>query len=208
MTERDDLDEVYNLQTPADAVRRYDTWADDYDTDFAQARGYVYPREVARVFLSEAGSETDPVLDVGAGTGLVAEHLVSHTVDAIDISTEMLRVAKEKGLYRNRIHADLTGPLDIADATYGALISAGTFTHGHVGPVCLPELMRIARPGALFALGVNGGVFDAAGFGSAFADLVADSMITPVDFRRISFYENADHEHAEDTGLVAVFRRT
>ncbi len=86
--------------------------------------------------------------------------------------------------------------------------SAGTFTHGHVGPVCLAELMRIARPGAVFALSINAQAFDAAGFGSAFAGLVADGAITPIRFHRTPIYEGATHEHAGDTMLVAIFRRS
>jgi predicted TPR repeat methyltransferase len=206
-----DLKDAYGLRTPADSVRLYRGWAADYDRTFAQAHGYVAPREVARAFLDEAGPDggarAGPVLDIGAGTGLVAEHLRGLTVDAVDISQEMLDAAGAKGLYRRRIRADLTGPLPMADAEYSGFVSAGTFTHGHVGPACLPELMRIARPGAVFALSINAQAFDAAGFGSAFAGLVAEGDITPVRFRRAPIYEGATHEHARDTMLVALFRR-
>ena len=200
-----DLDGAYSLEKPEDSVAYYKDWAASYDTDFAVAHGYVIPETVAAIFLEEGGA--GPVLDVGAGTGLVAEHLGDLVVDGIDISQEMLDVAGEKGLYRHRICADLTKPLDLADASYRGFISAGTFTHGHVGPVCLPELMRIAKPGALFALTVNAKAFDSAGFGSAFADLVAEGAIEPVRFRRVRYYEGAEHDHADDTGLVALFRR-
>ena len=206
-----DLNDAYSLRTPEDSVRLYKGWAADYDETFARSHGYVAPREVARALLVEAGGEVgpvlDPVLDIGAGTGLVAEHLRGLTVDAIDISQEMLDVAGAKGLYRRRIRADLTQPLGLPDDDYAGVVSAGTFTHGHVGPACLPELMRIARPGAVFALSINAQVFDAAGFGSAFAGLVADAAITPVRFRRAPIYEGATHEHAGDTMLIATFRR-
>lgn len=201
------LDDAYALRTPEDSVRLYRGWAVDYDETFARSHGYVAPREIARAFLAEAGPEAGPVLDIGAGTGLVAEELRGLTLDAIDISGEMLDVAGAKGLYRRRIRADLTRPLDIADAEYAGFVSAGTFTHGHVGPACLPELMRIARPGAVFVLSINAQIFDAAGFGSAFAGLVADGAITPIRFRRAPIYEGATHEHAGDSMLVAVFRR-
>jgi predicted TPR repeat methyltransferase len=205
------LDDAYALRTPEDSVRLYRGWAVDYDETFARAHGYVAPREIAQAFLAEAGAQAGPgggpVLDIGAGTGLVAEELRGLTLDAIDISGEMLDVAGAKGLYRRLIRADLTRPLDIADGEYAGFVSAGTFTHGHVGPACLPELMRIARPGGVFALSINAQVFDAAGFGSAFAELVADAAITPIRFRRAPIYEGATHEHAGDTMLVAVFRR-
>jgi SAM-dependent methyltransferase len=201
------LDGAYSLKTPEDSVALYRGWAESYDDGFAATHGYVAPREVALAFLAEAGPRSEPVLDIGAGTGLVAEALGDLVVDGIDISQEMLDAAAAKGLYRERICADLTAPLSIADASYGGFVSAGTFTHGHVGPVCLPELMRIARPGAVFVLAINAQVFDDAGFGSAFAGLVADGEITPVGFRRFQYYEGADHDHAADQGLMAIFRR-
>lgn len=204
------LKDAYALRTPEDSVQLYSGWAADYDRTFADAHGYVAPREIARAYLGEAGSDAGTggrVLDIGAGTGLVAEHLRGQTVDAVDISQEMLDVAGAKGLYRRRIRADLTLPLDIADAAYAGFVSAGTFTHGHVGPACLPELMRIARPGAVFALSINAQAFDEARFGSAFAGLVADGAITPVRFRRAPIYEGTTHEHAGDSMLVALFRR-
>ena len=201
------LDGAYSLETPEDSVNLYRNWAATYDSEFADAMGYAYGRNVAAALREELGDATPLILDVGAGTGLVAEELPGLEVDAIDISQEMLDVAGAKGLYRERICGDLTGPLEIEDARYGAFASAGVFTHGHVGPVCLPELMRIAAPGAVFVLGINSEVFDSAGFGSAFADLVADGKIEPVRFRKVPCYEGVEHDHADDMMLLAVFRR-
>lgn len=199
------LDGAYSLEKPEDSVAYYKDWATSYDTEFAVTHGYVVPRHVGQAFR-ELGGE-GPVLDIGAGTGLVAEHMPDVVIDGIDISQEMLDVAGGKGIYRNLICADLTRALDITDGTYQGFVSAGTFTHGHVGPVCLPELMRIARPGALFVATINAQVFDAAGFGSAFAGLVANGSIEPVGFREVNYYDSADHEHANDKGLLASFRR-
>jgi len=201
-----DLDTAYRIDGPEDAVRLYRGWAESYDTDFAKDWGYVAPRAIAQVFRAHAGRDDQPVLDVGAGTGLVAAELADWAVDGIDISAEMLAIAAAKGLYRDRIEADLTKPLAIGDARYGSLISCGTFTHGHVGPECFAELLRIARPGALFCLGTLAAVLDGAGIGSALARLVAARRITPVDFREIRIYEGVDHPHADDRGLVMVFR--
>ena len=207
----EDLEAAYALETPEDSVRLYGDWAATYDQGFAETMGYVCPREVARAFRARMQPGDTPVLDIGAGTGLLGAELTALApglvTDGIDISAEMLAVAGAKGLYRNRITGDLTAKLEIADETYGALISSGTFTHGHVGPVCLPELIRIARPGALFVLAINAQVFDTAGFGSAFATLVARDEITPIEFQRVRYYDGAEHDHADDEGLMAIFRR-
>ena len=203
----EDLDAAYALKTPADNISFYHGFAATYDEGFVADTGYVYPREVARVFLEHAGPQDRPVLDIGAGTGLLAESLGGIEADGVDISAEMLEKAAAKGLYRNHIVADLTGELNVPGETYGAMVSSGTFTHGHVGPEALGELLRIARPGALFCLGINLQVFDQKGFGSAFAELVAAGRITPVNFREVGVYHGVDHEHAGDRCMVALFRK-
>ncbi len=201
-----DLDEAYEINGPADARRMYGDWAPSYDDSFGAAWGYIAPREIAAILKSEIAPEAE-ILDIGAGTGLVAENLRGFIVDALDITPEMLEVARGKHLYRQLMLDDLTKALDIPDASYDAVISCGTFTHGHVGPECLPELLRITRPGAVFACGTIGPVLDGAGFGSALARLVAHGKITPIAWRDIPIYEGAEHSHKDDRGLVMVFRR-
>lgn len=201
-----DLDEAYKINSPAEARRIYGNWAASYDTSFGESWGYVAPREIAAILRAECSGD-EPVLDAGAGTGLVGEHLRGLVVDAVDITPEMLDQAKAKGCYRDHILGDLTLPLALPDAAYGAVVSCGTFTHGHVGPECLPELLRITRPGALFVCGTIPAVLDSARFGSALAALVAQDLIEPVRFRDIPVYEGASHPHRDDRGLVMVFRK-
>ncbi len=201
-----DLDQAYEIDGPAAARRMYGDWAASYDDSFGRAWGYVAPREIAEI-LKRAADPMGEILDIGAGTGLVAEHLRGLTVDALDITPEMLEVARPKGLYRALMLGDLTGPLAIADGSYDAVVSCGTFTHGHVGPECFPELVRITRPGAVFACGTIGPVLDGAGFGSELARMVARGLITPVEWQDIAIYEGADHPHRNDRGLVMVFRK-
>ena len=201
-----DLDKAYEINGPEDAKRMYADWAETYDESFGAAWGYIAPREIAGILKGEINPEAE-ILDIGAGTGLVAEHLQGLTVDALDITPEMLELARAKGLYRNLMLGDLTKTLDIADASYDAVVSCGTFTHGHVGPECFPELLRITRPGAIFACGTIAAVLDGAGFGSALARMVAAGRITPVMFHDIPIYEGAEHPHKDDQGLVMVFRR-
>jgi SAM-dependent methyltransferase len=201
-----DLDEAYQINGPDGARRMYGNWAPTYDESFGAAWGYIAPREIAAILKAEIAPKAE-ILDIGAGTGLVAEHLRGLTVDALDITPEMLEVARSKQLYRQLMLGDLTKALDIPDSSYDAVISCGTFTHGHVGPECFPELLRITKPGAVFACGTIGPVLDGAGFGSELARLVAHGKITPVAWRDVPIYEGADHPHKDDRGLVMVFRK-
>lgn len=201
------LDGAYALKTPEDSVRYYRDWAATYDADFAGATAYRSPAAVARAFAGLGGG--GPVLDVGAGTGLVAEALGKlgiGPVDGIDISAEMLAVAATKGVYRTAIRADLTRALPVEDSVYAGVISAGTFTHGHVGPSAFDELLRVAAPGAVFAVTVHAAVYEQGGFARHFATL--GDRIGAFRTEQFRIYAGGSAgDHAGDTGWIVTFRK-
>ncbi|OYX44013.1 MAG: SAM-dependent methyltransferase [Rhodobacterales bacterium 32-67-9] len=202
-----DVEGAYALRTPEDSVRYYGDWAKSYDSDFAADMDYRSPDKVAEAFAALGG--TGPVLDVGAGTGLVAEALARRgvtPVDGIDISAEMLAVAAAKGVYRATILADLTGVLPIENSVYSGVISAGTFTHGHVGPAAFHELLRVATAGAVFAATVHSAVYEAGGFAAEFAGLGDRIEGFRTDPFRI-YGRAAGADHADDTGWIVSFRK-
>lgn len=100
MTDDPDLTSAYALNSAEDAKRLYAEWAESYDRSFGDAQGYLLPRHVTEVFVNSGG--LGPVLDVGAGTGLVAQGLsAAHVgpIDGTDLSDEMLAVAQKQCLF-------------------------------------------------------------------------------------------------------------
>ena len=199
------LDAAYALRTPDDSVRLYRDWAASYDDGFAVAMGYQLPEAVAAAFAAAGGG--GPVLDVGAGTGLLAEALARRGIgplDGIDISAEMLAAAQQKGVYRRLTRADLTRGLEIAGESYAGVVSSGTFTHGHVGPAAFDALLRVARSGAQFALSINAGVYRDGGFAAKLAAL--GPAISGLRLEEVAIYGTAaDPAHRDDRALVALF---
>lgn len=216
-----DLDRAYAVVTTDDSRRLYADWAATYDQSFIASHGYVYHQSVVGALLGRA-TPTGVVADVGCGTGVVGEELARHGIEAIDgldLSSEMLEVAATKcrengaAVYRRLISADLTETVDVSDGAYGAIVSAGTFTHGHLGPEPLGELVRIAEPGAILAIGINADHFDRAGFGRWFDEATTSGLISDLEIVESPVYDaeryaagDAD-AHASTVSSVAVFER-
>lgn len=203
------LENAYQLHTPDDNRVYYDAFAETYDTDFVEAMGYSYPTTVAAIYLREAGRDDIPVADIGCGTGIVAEALglPAQSIDGIDISPEMLRLAEEKGLYRRLIAADLTQSLDLLGRDYGGVVSAGTFTHGHLGPEPMCNLLTIVRSGALFVIGINEAHFGTHGFGDVLNGMMRDGFIRGLKTDRRPIYDKQGHDHSGDHALIVQFRK-
>ena len=208
MSNKKGLQDAYSLVTPEDSINLYRTWASTYDSDFARQNDYRSPFEIAKYFNKYSNKNDTPILDVGAGTGLVGECLksTSKEIDALDISPEMLEIARLKNCYSKIIEADVTQRLSISDNHYGAIVSAGTFTHGHVGPSAFDELVRIAQPGGLFIFTIHNKLYKKAGFDKKFIEI--QKNITKPIFHEVNVYgNNPDKDHGSDQVIIIVFRK-
>lgn len=201
MAKQPDLDSAYALKTPEDNRKLYADWAQSYDEGFAARMAYRLPALVAAAY--DGGG---PVLDVGAGTGLLGQALAARgfgPVDGIDLSAEMLAVARGKSVYRDLLVADVTQALDLPQR-YAGVVSSGTFTHGHVGPGAIAGLLDVALPGARFVLSVNKAVFEAQGFAAVLVGLAA--RITGLRLREEAIYDDApDPAHRGDRAIIVTF---
>ena len=208
MTKKKGLKDAYSLKTSEDSINLYKTWASTYDDDFAKQNDYRSPIEIAKYFEKYSNDENTPILDVGAGTGLIGEclNLDSKEIDAIDISPEMLKIATTKNCYSKIIEADLSKGLSINDNHYGAIVSAGTFTHGHVGPNVLDELIRVTRPGGLFVFTVHSKLFKKAGFDKKLLE-IKKSITEPIFHEVDAYGNNPDKDHGSDQVIIIVFRK-
>ncbi len=204
-----DLDTAYGLNGPDDCRRLYAAWAESYDHGFAMQSDYRLPAHVAAAFLAHGGTSGagGAILDVGAGTGLLAAALRDQgcpsPIDGVDLSPQMLTAAADKGLYRSLAQADITQPFAL-QGPYGGIVSSGTFTHGHVGPSALPNLEALARPGTLFALSINAGVFHAMGFDTALATRPGLILLDVAIYGPAARQTHPDH--AADRGIIALWR--
>jgi SAM-dependent methyltransferase len=203
------LENAYKLATPDDNAEYYNAFASTYDMEFADELGWYYPAAIAEIYRDARTSTDTPIADIGCGTGLVASALgfPREQIDGIDISAEMLRVAEEKQLYRTLYEVDLTKSLDLIANDYGAVLSAGTFTSGHLGPEPLETLLNIARTDALFVIGVKKVFYQEAGFESVLRDMETRGLIKNLKVAEVAMYAKAGHDHSADTALALVYHK-
>ena len=177
------LDEAYSVKTPEDNKRLYAKWAATYDSSFVDAKQYRYPKAISEVFDQVVTDSLSRVLDIGTGTGLTGMYLSrlrpDVVLDGMDISPEMLGQAKLKtrtdnsAVYRELYERDLTRAVPNENAPYEALISSGTFTHGHLGPECLRNLLPLLANNGWLVVGVNNEHFESKGFAGELDALVS-----------------------------------
>ena len=156
MTGRKFLDDAYDLPDTAATTRFYDDWATSYDSEIT-ANGYATPGRCSMA-LARFADTSNPVLDIGCGTGLSGLALREAgfaLVDGTDLSTEMLDRARERGLYRHLFLGDLNDPLPVPAGRYGAMAAVGVINPGHAPPDTIDQVLALLPAGGSIVFSLN-----------------------------------------------------
>ncbi len=165
----------------------YRDWAKKYDYDNDHVLGTVSQPKSVNLLSTRLKDKTAKIIDVGCGTGLVGENLKAKDFiyfDGIDISKDMLSIAKSRG-YRNLFLGSLNKQLPVLDDAYDAAMCIGVFTHGHVSSDGFNELCRIVKSGGYVCFTINEEVFEEYGF----KDMIAEFQLNKA-WEVISLYED------------------
>lgn len=156
----------------------YKKWASIYDHDNDDVLGTVSQPNSVQIFNKYITDKNQKIIDVGCGTGLVGVELskLGYTnFDGIDISKEMIDIAIDRG-YRSLFLGNLNDSLPFESNSYDAALCVGVFTHGHVGPSRLIELIRVIKPQGLLCFTVNEDVYESYGFDKVIKELEAKKV--------------------------------
>jgi predicted TPR repeat methyltransferase len=210
-----DLDKAYSVKTPEDSRRLYAEWASTYNETFIKANDYVYPRTIAQKFDELIPkSDIQTVVDIGCGTGAVGSYLANLRpnlkITGVDISAEMLAEASKlkridgSPVYLDLIEVDLTA--ELPKKSFDAMISAGTFTHGHLGAETFISLIARVRFNGWLVIGINAEHFLSQGFGSALQNAQDQGLTTHAQFHNVQIY-GPKSAHYGDLATIAIFQR-
>ena len=97
----DFLHKVYSARNSDDLKEAYDQWAEKYD-EHVTAFGYMIPAVAAGLFGKYVRPDASPILEAGAGTGLMGSVLDAmgyRDQVGIDISAGMLEMASKRHIY-------------------------------------------------------------------------------------------------------------
>jgi ubiquinone/menaquinone biosynthesis C-methylase UbiE len=167
----------------------YKEWAAAYDYDNDNLLGTVSQPLSVQIFQEYIKDKSLRIIDVGCGTGLVGVELEKggfNNFDGIDISQEMIDIAKQRG-YAQLFIGSLNVSLPCENNEYDAALCVGVFTHGHVGSNRLDELVRIVKPGGIICFTVNEGVYDSYGFNLKIKNLESTNIWKILEIRKSDY---------------------
>jgi ubiquinone biosynthesis O-methyltransferase len=135
-----------------EAAKKYDSW---YQTPMGRFVDEVETRLAFDLFTPEKGMT---ILDCGCGTGNFSIKLAEKgaQVTGVDLSTEMMGVAKEKArrseLNINFVEADICN-LTFPDNSFDAVFTMAVFEAIPDSQRAFQEMMRVLKPGKFLLIG-------------------------------------------------------
>ncbi len=179
---RNFLDKIYKSDLALSAPQLYRTWASSYDDELTENK-YVTPQRCAEMLKRYFPSTECRVLDLGCGTGLSGEALYKfgfRQIDGLDLSLEMLELAKEKSIYSRLIHDNLN-TLSKLDQKYNAIIAAGVISPGHANPETIRVALSFLTCSGVLVFSLNDHALRNASFDEKVKFVLSDSMVEILD---------------------------
>ena len=134
----------------------FDDYAARFEGELTERLGYQAPQALAALIASvldgRSVTQVECGLDLGCGTGLMAEVLQGRVKDftGVDLSGEMLAQAERRGRYQRLEKAELTAFLAKDATRYGLITAADVLNYvGALAPVLVAARPRLADDGLL-----------------------------------------------------------
>ena len=141
----------FNRVPSVQVEKLFDDYAENFDAHLVGALSYDLPQKMVASVLSDLSSQ--PICDLGCGTGLVGEAIIaalpSAQIEGVDLSRGMLKQAEAKGCYRALVQADIEVFLQDTRKQYDWVFAADVLNY--IGS------LDAVLSGVKSVLGVSGG---------------------------------------------------
>jgi predicted TPR repeat methyltransferase len=155
------LNQVYKYKTDNQTKDLYDEWYSSYDEELTN-NIYTTPKRCAEALSRNLLNKNSEILDIGCGTGLSGQEIMSkgfNNIDGSDFSEKMLEEAKLKNVYRNLFIIDLNKNNYKLIKSYEAIIAAGVISPNHANPECLKNCFDYLKPNGVIIFSLNDHAF-------------------------------------------------
>lgn len=194
------INRVYSYDSPDDLKKYYNDWAHEYDA-YTDQVSYILPEKVVEIFCSYQLKDSPTILDIGCGTGLVGYLLGKNKhnawIEGIDISSSMIRIAASrakpnfKPTYDWMIVEDFKKNKLLLENHYDAIISAGTFTLGHLDSDDLINSIKYLKQNGLAVISIKEDHFIKNNFNEKIFKAEKNSLIKNVEVFKVNSYNSS-----------------
>lgn len=211
---------AYGYSEPSDLQRFYDDGANGYDK-YLSDTGYSLHQHLAKEVFKDLKNPRSLILDIGCGTGIIAEHFGSIEprliFEGVDLSIKMIEIAGSKRrdpeakdkpdqpFYRAMTQANLKDNAGIfAPCRYDILVSAGTFTTGHISIQELINMIYCLKHKGKVFVTVKKDLYHDHSFDERLQEIAKDEWITPHSAKEVNIYDNNIYN---DQAYIVSFNR-
>jgi predicted TPR repeat methyltransferase len=190
---------IYAYGNSNDLKKYYNDWAHEYD-DYTEQVSYTLPQKVVEIFYSYSLGKKPTVLDIGCGTGLVGYYLGNKNqnmwIEGIDISRSMIQIASKrtrpnfKPTYDWMIVEDFKTNNLLLENNYDAIISAGTFTLGHLDANDLINSIKYLKKNGLAVISIKEDHFIKNNFNQKIFEAQKNNLINNVEAFKVNSYSS------------------
>lgn len=148
-------------RAPSQYVEKlFDGYAEKFDSHLVNNLKYRTPAELLGLIRQVANppDKAWDVLDLGCGTGLAGIEFAPHArqLVGVDLSTKMLEIAHDRGIYQRIVHSDLLPMMRGEEtASYDVVVAADVFVYLGMLDEIVNEAQRLLRSGGYFIFSVE-----------------------------------------------------
>lgn len=129
----------------------FDRFAPDFDDQLTGELEYQVPTllaEIAKDYSLSANGDLD-ILDLGCGTGLcgVAVKDLAKRIDGVDLSDEMLKLARKRRVYRTLSKSEVVAYMDKTRRSYDLVFGADVFVYFGLLDELFRSVAEVLKPG-------------------------------------------------------------